>query len=270
MAWKQEVKDGGELLFKFDDVSHYATGIPGRSETGIKFAFDTRDATFSPNFIQIRGTRLKLPGNEPTPLNALEVALYRGKQLTDEEILLARDPLGKDIQHLVDPTSKIRGLRISSNNVPGTIEVSEDLYFVEGTLTTQWSKGSSRKSIQGIQANQGTAIIQLDISPGTDSAFEDLLPVISPESAVVFIDEDGRKYEPIGFILSDDKLMQLTLTPSTPINAMSELPMHLLTSSKPKSMKLIFQVTEGVRLIEFRVGEFTIGTCNVLVQRQRR
>jgi len=270
MAWKQEVKDKGELLFKYDDISHYATSIPGQSETGIKFAFDTRDSSFKPNFIQIRGTRLVFPSEEPIPLNAFEAGLYRGKQLTDEEILLARDPLGKDINHLVDPTSKIRKLRISTNNVPGTIEVNEDLYFVEGTLTTQWSKGSSGKVIKGIQANPGTVIVQLDVSPGKAAAFEDLLPVISPDSHVIFIDEDGRKYEPIGYILYDDKLMQLTLTPSTPITAMSEIPIHRLTSSKSKSMKLIFQVTEGVRLTEFRVGEFTIGTCNVHIQRRRR
>jgi hypothetical protein len=270
VAWKQELKEGGEALFKFDDVSHYATGIPGRSEAGIKFAFDTRDASFKPNFIQIRGTRLELPSEEPSPLSSVEVELYRGRQLTDDEIHEARDPLGKDIQHLVDPTSKIRKLRISTNNIPGTIEFSEDLYFIEGTLTTQWSKGSSGKKIKGIQANSGTSIVQLNVSPGTAAAFEDLLPVISPDSPVVFIDENGRKYQPIGFILSDDKIMKLTLTPSTPIQSIGELPIHLLTSSKSKSMSLIFQITNDVRLTEFRVGEFTIGTCNVLIQRRSR
>lgn len=270
VAWKQELKEGGEVLFKFDDVSHYATGIPGRSETGIKFAFDTRDASFKPNFIQIRGTRLELPSGEPSPLSGFEVGLYRGKQLSNEEILQARDPLGKDIQHLVDPTSKIRKLRISTNNIPGTIEFDEDLYFIEGTLSTQWSKGSSGKKIKGIRASSGTSIVQLNISPGTEAAFEDLLPVISPDSPVVFIDENGRKYQPIGFILSDDKTMQLTLTPSSPIQSIGELPIHMLTSSKSKSMSLIFQITNDVRLVEFRVGEFTIGTCNVLVQRKSR
>lgn len=180
-------------------------------------------------------------------------------------VIRRRDPLGKDIQHLVDPTYKIRRLRISTNNIPGTIEFNEDLFFTEGSLTSAWSKGSSGKRIQGIKANPGTMIVQVDVSPGTEAAFEDLLPVISPDSPVVFIDDKGRKYQPIGYILSDDKIMNLSLTPSTPISKMSELPMHLLTSSKSKSMKLIFQVTEGVELTEFRVGSHTIGTCDVSV-----
>ena len=272
MAWKQEVQDTGEQLFKFDDASHYATSVPGRAETGIKFAFDTRDSSFIPKFIQIRGTRFDLPKNNQIELSALDVRSYRGLQLTDEEILANRDPLGKDIQHLIAPTSKIRRLRISTNGIPGTIEIDEDFYFVQGTLSTQWTRQgvSSALAIKGIRADQGTAIIQLDVSPGSNAAFEDLLPVISPDSAVVFIDDDGRKYEPIGYYLGDDRRMQLTLTPGTPIHYMSELPMHLMTSSKSKSLTLIFQITEGVRLKEFRVGDYTIGTCNILAERNKR
>lgn len=281
MAWKQEVKatlvmgfevnEGKEQLFKFDDISHYATSVPGRTETGIKFAFDTGDATFKPKFIQIRGTRLDLPRGNPTELPIIATKQYRGQQLSDEEILSSRDPLGYDIQHLVDSTSKIRKLRISTNGIPGSIEVV-DFLFVEGTLNTQWSRrGVSRGlAIKGIQADDGTAIVQLNVSPGTNAAFEDLLPIISPDSAVVLIDDEGHKYEPIGYYLGDDKKMQLSLTPSTPIHYMSELPMHLLTSSKSKTLTLIFQITEGVILKEFRVGDFTIGTCSVEVEKNKR
>ena len=273
MAWKQEVKEGGEQLFKFDDISHYATSVPGRAETGIKFAFDTRrNPDFTPKFIQIRGTRLELPMDNIVELSDLSVRQYRGQPMTDDEIIANRDPLGKDIQHLVEPTSRIRKLRISTNGLPGSIEVNEALYLLQGTLTTLWTRQgvSSALSIKGIHADEGTAIVQLDVSPGTNAAFEDLLPIISPESQVVLIDDDGRKYEPIGFYIDDDKKMQLTLTPSSPIRNISELPMHLLTSSKKKGMKLIFQITEDVSLREFRVGDFTIGTCNIIAERNKR
>ncbi len=272
MAWKQEVKDGGEKLFKFDDASHYATSVPGRTETGIKFAFDTRDSNVKPKFIQIRGTRFELPTKETVALNSLDVGLYRGRQLTDEEILAARDPLGKNINTNTDPTAKIRKLRISTNGLPGTIEISEDLYFVEGSLSTQWTRQgvSAALAIKGIKADAGTAIVQLDVSPGTNAEFQDLLPVISPDSPVVFIDNKGNQYEPIGFILADDKRMQLTLTPSSPIRTMGELPMHMLTSSNSKTLTLLFQVTDGVTLQEFRVGDFTIGTCDIVAKNGRR
>ncbi|MBC8309239.1 MAG: CvpA family protein [Phycisphaerales bacterium] len=273
IAWKQEIKEGGELLFKFDDISHYATSVPGRAETGFKFAFDTRrNPDFTPKFIQIRGTRFDLPMDDITVLSTLAVREYRGQPLSDEEIIANRDPLGKDIQHLIEPSSRIRKLRISTNGLPGSIEVNEKMYFLQGTLTTLWRRDgvSSTLSIKGIHADEGTAIVQLDVSQGTNAAFEDLLPIISPDSAVVFIDDDGRKYEPIGFYIDDGKKMQLTLTPSTPIRNISELPMHLLTSSKKKGLTLIFQITEGVRLREFRVGDYTIGTCNVLAERNKR
>ena len=88
-------------------------------------------------------------------------------------------------------------------------------------------------------------------------------PSLPRESSVVLIDTNGHKYAPIGYIIGDDKRMQLSLTPSTPIRTISEIPLHILTSSKKKSMKLIFQVTKGQWLKEFRVGDITIGTCNV-------
>jgi len=271
-AWKQEVQDVGERVFKFDDMSHYATSVPGRTESGIKFAFDTRDTSFRPKFIQIRGTRLELPTGKPVVLSSLAVGQFRGKQLSNDDILGARDPLGKDIQHLIDSTSKIRKLRISMNGIPGTIEVDEDMYFVSGTLNTLWTRQgvSSGLAIKGIKADTGTAIVQLNVSAGTNAEFQDLLPIISPESPVVFIDDEGHQYEPIGYYLGDSKKMNLTLTPGTPIRRMADLPINQLTSSNSKSLTLIFQITEDVHLKEFRVGDFTIGTCNVKVVRSKR
>jgi hypothetical protein len=272
VAWKQEIKDGGEFIFKFDDMSHYATSVPGRTETGIKFAFDTRDPQFRPRFIQLRGTRFDLPQGTPITLSSAAVGQFRGRKLSDDEILAARDPLGKDIQHLVDSTSKIRKLRVSMNDLRGTIEIDEDFYLLSGTLDTPWTRQgvSHELSVKGIKADDGTAIIQLDVSPGTNAEFQDLLPIISPDSAVVFIDDSGHKYEPIGFYLGDEKKMHLTLTPSTPIRSMSELPINQLTSSNSKTLTLIFQVTEGINLREFRVGDHTIGTCNVTAKRNKR
>ncbi len=271
MGWKQEVQDGGEQIYRFDDNSHFATSIPGRTETGIKFAFDTRDSGVVPKFIQIRGTRLELPNEDPVLLPALAVQQFRGIQLSDEEILAARDPLGKDINHLIDSSDKIRGLRISTNGLPGSIEV-EDFFFVEGELNTQWRKQgvSAALAVKGIQSDQGTSIIQLEVTPGREAAFEDLVPIISPESPVVFIDNEGRKYEPIGYIIGDKKKMKLSLTPSTSIKSIDQLPMHTLTSSNKKTMTLIFQITVGVQLREFRVGDYTIGTCNLKVVKTNR
>lgn len=270
-AWKQEVKDYGEALFKFDDISHYATSVPGRRESGIKFAFDTKDTSFTPRFIQIRGTRFVVPQGSTTLISPQAANQYRGHKLTDEEILADRDPLGKDIQHLLDVTSKIRRLRISTNGIPGTIEYDDENYFVEGTLTTKWSQTGVSQSltIKGIRADIGTAIVQLDISPGSNAAIEDLLPVVPRDSSIVLIDTTGHKYVPIGYFIGDDKRMQLSLTPSTPIRTISDLPLHILTSSNKKTMTLIFQVTEGQWIKEFRVGDLTIGTCNVEVKTGR-
>jgi hypothetical protein len=272
ISWKQEVKDKGEILFRFDKVSHYATSVPGQQNSAIKFAFET-NRSFKPRFIQIRGTRLPLPPEAPTPLTTVATKQYRGVKLTDEEVLAARDPLGKDIQHLFDVTSKIRGLRISTNGPMDNIEYDEeDNTLIEGTLNTQWTHQgvSSALAIKGIKSDKGTAIVQLPVDADKSAAFQDLHGVVAPNSPVVLIDSQGRKYPPIGFIVGDPKRMQLTLSPSNPIISIDELPMNVLTSSNPKRLNLIFQITEGEWIKEFRVGEYTIGTCNIQAVRNKR
>ena len=129
---------------------------------------------------------------------------------------------------------------------------------------------STALRIKGIRADTGTVIVQLDISSGTNAAFEDLLPIVPEDSSVVLIDTNGHKYEPIGYYIDDIKRMHLTLTPSSPIRTIRELPIHILTSSSKKSMTLIFQVTKGQVIKEFRVGDITIGLCEVEAKSGRR
>jgi hypothetical protein len=271
-AWKQESKEGIEYLYRFDDLNNYATGVPGRQDAGIKFAFDTKDSNFKPRFIQIRGTRFELPSGEPESISALSAKRYRGRTLTEDEIAAERDSLGKDISHLFQTTSKIKGLRISINGIPSTIEFNEDNYLVEGRLTTKWSQSgtSAKMAVKGLYADEGTAIVQLKVSPGTNASFGFLTQTEPETSAVTLLDSDGRKYSPIGYIIGDEKLMDLTLTPATPPSTLGDLPMHLLSSSRSKDMTLIFQVTEDKKIVEFQVGNVTIGTCDVDAVRGRR
>ena len=270
-SWKQESKDGVESVFKFDDINNYATSVPGRQDTPIKFAFDTKDRNFKPRFIQIRGTRFEIPQQNPAILSPLIAQQYKGRILTEEELLAQRDALGKDIQHLLSSASKIKGLRMGIGSVPSTITLNKDNYLLEGTLATKWVQSgvSAKMAVKGIFADAGTAIVQLDVSSGKNADFS-LLSDEPDDSAVSLIDSDGRKYTPIGYIIGDDKLMQLTLTPSTPPSTLGDLPLHQLSSSRSKSFTLIFQVTEGKIIKEFEVGNVTVGTCDLKAIRGRR
>ena len=272
VAWQQEIKDGGEQLFRFDDISHYATSVPGRQETQLKFIFDTKNRNFEPKFVQIKGTRINIPTLESTPINPIAAKVYRGKELSDEEILAARDPLGKNIQHLVEVTSRIRNLRISTNGIPGSIEVDEDNNLVEGELTTVWTQQgvSHALAVKGIRPNPGTAIVHVNVSKGTNASFSDLLSVISDDASISLIDTVGHKYAPIGYYIDDGKRMILTLTPSSPFRAVTDLPTHILSSSGDKKLYLVFQVTEGQWIKELRVGDHTVGTCNHQAEQRNR
>ena len=169
-------------------------------------------------------------------------------------------------------TSRIRNLRISTNGIPGSIEVDEDNNLVEGELTTLWTQQgvSHALAVKGIRPNPGTAIVHVNVSKGTNASFSDLLSVIPEDASISLIDTVGHTYAPIGYYIDDGKRMMLTLTPSSPFRSVSDLPTHILSSSGDKKLYLVFQVTEGQWIKELRVGDHTVGTCNHQAEQRTR
>ena len=139
-------------------------------------------------------------------------------------------------------------------------------------MTTQWTQQgvSHALAVKGIRPNPGTAIVHVNVSKGTNASFSDLLSVISDDASISLIDTVGHKYAPIGYYIDDGKRMILTLTPSSPFRAVTDLPTHILSSSGDKKLYLVFQVTEGQWIKELRVGDHTVGTCNHQAEQRNR
>ena len=63
-AWTQETQNDGRKRFRFDDITHYITSVPGREAATATIEFPVpvgREA----RFIQVRGTRYALPQATP-------------------------------------------------------------------------------------------------------------------------------------------------------------------------------------------------------------
>lgn len=266
VAWEQETLNDGFRMYKFDDVSHYVSSVPARKSADLTLVFEV-DTSFNPRFLQIRGTRLPLPEVDPVALTAADSMQYRGKTITAEDILGNRPVMGYSIDNLVQITTRLGRLTLSSNGLPSSISVDEDNFFTEGRLITKWvTPGvASKLRIKGIKSDEGSKIVQVDVSRNTNASIFDLLTAVGSDAEIVLIDNDRNRYWPIGYYLDGGGKMDLTLTPRTPIRTIGELPP--LATSGAKGMTLIFQVTEGQTIRELMLGDVTVGTCDKYVKR---
>lgn len=265
VRWEQETQNDGVKLFNFDATSHYASSVPARKTADIVFVFEA-GSQFSPRFLQIRGTRLDVPTVDEIALTSTDVDRYTGKTVSPEDIMNNRPVMGYALDNIVLITDRLGRLTLSTNGLPSSIVV-EDGFFIEGKLVRKWtSPGVSGKlRVKGVKSDEGTKIVQIDVSRDSAGSIFDLLPVVGPDAEIALIDNDHNRYWPIGYYLDTAGKMDLTLTPRTPIRSIGELP-PLPTSGAIK-MTLIFQVTEGQTIRELQLGNVTIGTCDRYVKR---
>ena len=272
-SWKQKVqntttKDFSEELFVFDGISSYATSIPGQSEIMLTFVFDTRNARLNPKFIQIRGTRFEL--TKTIELTSADAMAFLTNDDSENQIV-DRDVFGNDIQDLVKNTSKLP-LRTSVNSLQGSLQVNDLDYLTHGRLIGGNKSNTSRgKTVKGIAAFEGTGIVQLDASPGKAAAFEDLYKTES-NASIILVDSQDREYKPFGYYIIQGKKIDMILTPDEPIQSMHGIE-NFVSKVRPGKdivFKLLFMVTADVDIREFRIGDITIGRCDVEVEAQRQ
>ena len=272
-SWKQKVqnattKDFSEELFVFDGISSYATSIPGQSEIMLTFVFDTRNARLNPKFIQIRGTRFEL--TKTIELTSADAVVFLTNDDSENQIV-DRDVFGNDIQDLVKNTSKLP-LRTSVNDLAGSLQVNDLDYLTHGRLIGGNKSNTSRgKTVKGIAAFEGTGIVQLDASPGKAAAFEDLYKTES-NASIILVDSQDREYKPFGYYIIQGKKIDMILTPDEPIQSMHGIE-NFVSKVRPGKdivFKLLFMVTADVDIREFRIGDITIGRCDVEVEAQRQ
>mgnify|MGYP001164129439 FL=1 len=266
IRWEQETLDDGIQLFTFDAVSHYVSSISARKTADITLVFET-DSSFVPRFLQIRGTRLDMPVIDSNVLTNAHTSRYRGVQISAEDILANRPVMGYPIDTLIDVTQRLGRLTLSLNGLPSSITVDGN-YFTEGRLIKKWvSRGVSGKlRVKGVKQDEGSKIVQIDVSLNTNASIFNLLPAVGPNAEIALVDNDRNKYWPIGYYVDADKKMDLTLSPRKPIHTIGELPQ--IPTSGVKRMVLIFQVTEGQTVVELLLGNIVVGTCDVYIPKR--
>lgn len=82
---------------------------------------------------------------------------------------------------------------------------------------------------------------------GAARAVENVLP---PQ----VVDTTGQAYDAVGYIYEDSTIVEIRFTPGQPIRGLSEIPYTLTASRNDQTLKLVFRVSRGVTIQDFRVG----------------
>ena len=249
----------GQGYFMYDADTNVASSEPGTSGATFHFAFPVK-AGFAPRFVQVKGVRIDLRGQEEAPISSTLAAYYA----KSTSALAAAGPFEiRDISRSVDVTKRFNDIRAGKNALPAGFTVNSDNEIVSGNGILQLGgKRPPRKlRIQGLAEISGARMVAINVSRGEPACLFDAKPA-GPDS-VRLLTDPAATYSPVGYIFKDRRGLQINLDPAGRFPTVDDLP--ALPSSGSQELTLLFYVTEGATVTGLKVGEQTIGTCLVPV-----
>ncbi|MDX2132927.1 MAG: CvpA family protein [Planctomycetota bacterium] len=151
------------------------------------------------------------------------------------------------------------GLELNEDNNKNLIVGGEARIILKEMPTTLTEKPLK---VENFPADATTVLVQVEVSPssrtsilgGAITAAENILPP-------VLVDTQGEKYQPIGYVYTDETELRMKFEPGDPIRSMSQLPS--LSRSRPaQRMVLLFRVSLGREVRFFAKGNKVIYEYN--------
>jgi hypothetical protein len=217
----------------------------------------------TPRYVQIKGVRFALPAPVQIDANQLfDMRLHNG--LETERQAAPEDPnaplaAGTDIR----VSNDIRPVNTTYNRLISMQHQDRKLVSGRQMFERGRAGGASEARISGVYAQEGTQIVQVNVSRSSSASInrEPARSTAGDDAAPVLVDSEGRRYYAKGYIVEMPDGIEISLTPDNLIRAVGELP-HLPTSDTNK-MRLFFEVTDGVKITSFRLGDVTVVRCDL-------
>ena len=125
-------------------------------------------------------------------------------------------------------------------------------------------KANTNLRILGIYEPPGTRVVQLRVDRmSSANIYGAVRSQASNTDMPMLVDSNGNTYSTVGYIHQSPDGIEIKLEPSDGIS-IGGLP-HVPTAGNHR-MRLLFQVTEGVRLSAFKVGDVPVAACNLTVE----
>jgi hypothetical protein len=257
----------GKVFRTFDADDRYVNSGSARKNVIVEFLFGVPDA-FKPDYIQVRSTRLAIPGAASTHRTQEEMLASLGAISSDGNENL----FGGDITSFV--TSGAMAARFDRKIKPSTEKVGqlggvwrdEDnrLVQINGDFKPNRPGETPRGKllVKGYHVDKGAAIVRVACHPDTVSdIFTAARKLRIPlKSEIQLLDVNNNDWRPIGFeLIQENRLIMMVRDDA--IDTIAELP-HRPRAGSNDRFYLIFEVPEGTQLSELRLGEELLGTIS--------
>jgi hypothetical protein len=268
----------GMNIYPFDDITSYASNVPGQQSTRIFFAFPAAELggqNTPPAFVQVKGLRIALS----TPADAqdyddrdirlimrgTDASLATDVPLTDpnRKMIRARDLVS---DYTVNPANGAVGEL-------GNMEHSENyLTFGKDNFLKGGKPPSNANRVKGIYAAEGTSVLRLNISRG-DSSIDvwntrsDFRKQAGEEATLLLVDSEGATYAPVGYVWIQTDGVEIYL-PKEGIQTIKDFPFQ--PSSGTHELFAIYRVTIGRKIVSVRLGTVVLANADFNVEQQTK
>jgi hypothetical protein len=122
--------------------------------------------------------------------------------------------------------------------------------------------------IAGFHAPEGTIIIRLNVTPGQAAVDLNELKRQFKDHPLLLVDEDGRTFQPIGFLWDQSHKVRVRFDATKPITRLNDLPSA--SASGDQTLHLIFALPPHAFIKSMRVGDVPVGSCDYIVDTYSR
>lgn len=277
---------GGDRLdlgrWRFERPKIFIASVGGSADAPMAFEFLVpRD--YRPLALYVKGVRVNLLSTQPfqkyADVASRDAAIRSGSILSavvggsgpiDNSRVIAIDPnslrddggenevmtIGAIASRVILNKDNLPGIEIDENN---RILIAEAKFRL-ADLTGNRSLNRSLQ-VREFATTDDTRIVQLNI--GVESRIGLLTPAAlnaDPGKPMYLVDQNGQRYQAIGYVYQDSSETHIRMTPGRPLRAVTELPNSGPTTSRPdQKFYLVFRVSKGVDIRFFTVGDVAIG-----------
>jgi hypothetical protein len=269
--WIQPNDGGSRTVYAFDDLTNYASSVPGQQSVELVLIFPaTSIEGRTPKFIQVKGLRLQLPqAQQMASAFRPDGGAGGGADATAEVLAAVQSSEAPIVPGLVELKNSLMPAQLSSNQVSGldVLENNQGTWITKGR--GEFGKGgagsiSRSNRIRGFFFDKGTQIVMLDVSRGQNLPVDvyDSQLAMNRGASIALVDSQGNQYRPAGYVWEKTDKVELFYDSTRLIASIGQLPS--LPSSGTHMLKLVFKVPEGSTIVAVKVGDTIVAKTNVM------
>jgi len=269
--WIQPNDAGVRSTYAFDDLTNYASSVPGQQSVELTLIFPASTlGDRTPKFMQLKGLRFSLPqAQQLAAAFRPDGGVASGPDAASRVLETVQASDAPLVPGLVELKNSIMPAQLSANQVSGMnyLENNQGNWLTGGR--GEFPKGgagsiSRSNRIRGFYFDKGTQIVMLDVSRGQNLAVDvyDSPIAMNRGLPLSLVDSQGNQYRPVGYVWEKTDKVELFYDSTRLLASIGQLP--ALPSAGTHTLKLVFKVPEGCTIVAAKVGDTIVAKTNVI------